>query len=76
MKLDRELKKLRKKLDREKDRLTRELAKVNHMIDAFKRGSGSVVTKVRKFSAASRHKMAEAQRARWAKLRKAKSGGK
>ena len=28
MKLDRELNKLRKKLDREKDRLTRELAKV------------------------------------------------
>ena len=72
MKLDRELKKLRKKLDREKDRLTAELAKVNQMIDAFKRSGGSVVRKVRKFSAASRRKMAEAQRARWAKLRKTK----
>ena len=72
MKLDRELKKLRKKLDREKDRLTAELAKVNQMIDAFKRSGGSVVRKVRKFSAASRRKMAEAQRARWAKVRKAK----
>jgi len=73
MKLDRELNKLRKKLDREKGRLTRELAKVNQMIDAFKRSGGSVIRKVRKFSAASRRKMAEAQRARWAKLRKAKS---
>ena len=72
MKLDRELKKLRKKLDRERDRLTAELAKVNQMIDAFKRSGGSVVRKVRKFSAASRRKMAEAQRARWAKLRKTK----
>jgi len=72
MKLDRELKKLRKKLDRERDRLTAELAKVNQMIDAFKRSGGSVVRKVRKFSAASRRKMAEAQRARWAKVRKAK----
>lgn len=73
MKLDRELNKLRKKLDREKDRLTAELAKVDQMIDAFKRSGGSVVRKVRKFSAASRRKMAEAQRARWAKLRKVKS---
>ena len=62
-------------LHREKNRIQSELQRISNALDALQRLGGRElkreVKKVRKFSLATRKKMAAAQRARWAKLKKA-----
>ena len=55
--------------------LKTELAKIEHLIDAFEKGAkrGAKVGGSR-LSAAARKKISLAQKARWAKTRKAKAG--
>jgi hypothetical protein len=52
-----------------------EVAKIEHLIDAFEKGAkrGAKVVRSR-LSAAARRKISLAQKARWAKTRKAKAG--
>ena len=54
--------------------LKTELAKIEHLIDAFEKGAkrGAKVGRSR-LSAAARKKISIAQKARWAKTRKAKA---
>ncbi len=69
------LKRVVRELRREKDRVQSELHRISSALDALQRlGRRELkreVKKVRKFSLATRKKMAAAQRARWAKLKKA-----
>jgi len=69
------LKRVVRDLQKEKNRVQSELRRISNALDALQRlGRRELkrdVKKVRKFSLAARKKMAAAQRARWAKLRKA-----
>ena len=69
------IKRVVRELRREKNRVQSELQRISNALDALQRLSRNQlkheVKKVRKFSAATRKKMAAAQRARWAKLKKA-----
>ena len=69
------LKRVVKELRKEKSRVQSELERISNALDALQRlGRRELkreVKKARKFSLATRKKMAAAQRARWAKLRKA-----
>jgi hypothetical protein len=54
--------------------LMTELGKIEHLIDAFEKGAKRGATKgVSRLSAAARKKISLAQKARWAKSRKAKA---
>lgn len=63
-----------RELRREKDRVQFELKRISNALDAVQqlgqRGVKRGMKKVRKFSLATRKKMAAAQRARWAKLKR------
>jgi hypothetical protein len=51
-----------------------EVAKIEHLIDAFERGAKRGAKKgVSRLSAAARKKISLAQKARWAKTRKARA---
>jgi hypothetical protein len=51
-----------------------EVAKIEHLIDAFEKGAKRGVKRVgSRLSAAARKKISIAQKARWAKTRKAKA---
>jgi len=66
-----------KQLKEERDRVERQLSGLNAALTAFAgiyRGTAKPTGKRRKMSAKSRAKIAAAQRARWAKVRR--SGGK
>ena len=69
------LKRVVRELCREKSRVQSELERISNALDALQRlGRRELkreVKRVRKFSLATRKKMAAAQRARWAKLKKA-----
>jgi len=69
------LKRVVRDLQKEKSRVQSELQRISGALDALQRlGRPELkreVKKVRKFSLASRKKMAAAQRARWAKIKKA-----
>ena len=69
------LKRVVRELRREKNRVQSELQRISNALDALQRlGRRELkreVKRVRKFSVATRKKMAAAQRARWAKLKKA-----
>ena len=69
------LKRVVRELRREKNRVQSELQRISNALDALQRlGRRELkreVKRVRKFSLATRKKMAVAQRARWAKLKKA-----
>jgi len=69
------IKRVVRELRREKSRVQSELQRISNALDALQRLGRSELKrelkKARKFSAATRKKMAAAQRARWAKLRKA-----
>ena len=54
--------------------LMTELGKIEHLIDAFEKGAKRGAKKgVSRLSAAARRKISMAQKARWAKTRKAKA---
>jgi hypothetical protein len=64
-----------KALRGERTRALKEVAKLDKAIDSLRQlsssnGTGSAHGRVRTMSAAARRKIAKAQRARWAKLRK------
>ena len=69
------LKRVVKELRREKNRVQSELQRISDALDALqklgRRELKREVKKVRRISAAGRKRIAAAQRARWAKLRKA-----
>jgi len=69
------LKRVVRDLRREKNRVQSELQRIINALDALQRlGRRELkreVKRVHRFSLATRKKMAAAQRARWAKLRKA-----
>ena len=69
------IKRVVRELRREENRVQSELQRISNALDALQWLSRSQlkqeVKKVRKFSATTRKKMAAAQRARWAKLKKA-----
>ena len=62
-------------LEEKRRRLDEQIGELRTMLPGFRRNSGSTATsevtppKRKKFSAASRKKMAEAQKARWAKIK-------
>jgi hypothetical protein len=65
-----------KQLKQERDRVERQLSGLNAALAAFAgvyRGTAKPTRKRRKMSAKSRAKIAAAQRARWAKVRKSKA---
>jgi hypothetical protein len=65
-----------KQLKEERDRVERQLSGLNAALMAFARvyrGTAKPTRKRRKMSAKSRAKIAAAQRARWAKVRKSKA---
>jgi hypothetical protein len=63
-----------KELRRRHHLLMTELAKIEHLIDAFEKGAKRAAKVGRsRLSAAARKKISIAQKARWAKSRKAKS---
>ena len=65
-----------KQLKKERDRVEQQLSGLNAALAAFAgvyRGTAKPRRKRRKMSAKSRAKIAAAQRARWAKLRRAKA---
>jgi hypothetical protein len=66
--------KFEKALRKRHHALMTELAKIEHLIDAFEKGAkrGAKVGRSR-LSAAARRKISIAQKARWAKTRKAKA---
>ena len=66
--------KFEKALRKRHHALMTELAKIEHLIDAFERGAKRGA-KVRRssLSAAARKKISTAQKARWAKTRRAKA---
>ena len=62
-----------KALRKRQHSLMTELAKIDHLIDALEKGAKRGAKKgVRTLSAAARKKISLAQKARWAKARKAK----
>jgi hypothetical protein len=64
--------KLEKELRKRHRKLMTELAKVEHLIDAFEKGAklGAKRTNRRRLSAAGRRRISLAQKARWAKRKK------
>jgi hypothetical protein len=66
--------KFEKALRKRNHHLKTELAKIEHLIDAFEKGAkrGAKVSSSR-LSAAARKKISMAQKARWAKIRKSKA---
>ena len=65
--------KFEKALRRRHHSLMTELAKIEHLIDAFEKGAKRGAKKgVSRLSAAARRKISLAQKARWAKARKVK----
>ena len=67
--------KFEKALRKRHHSLMTELAKIEHLIDAFEKGAKRGAKKgVSRLSAAARKKISMAQKARWAKTRKAKAG--
>jgi ABC-type protease/lipase transport system fused ATPase/permease subunit len=68
------VRKFEKELRRRHHLLMTELAKIEHLIDAFEKGAKRGAKKVgSRLSAAARKKISLAQKARWAKTRKAKA---
>ena len=66
--------KFEKELRKRHRSLMTEVAKIEHLIDAFEKGAKRGAKKVgSRLSAAARKKISIAQKARWAKTRKAKS---
>ena len=66
--------KFEKALRKRPHALMTELAKIEHLIDAFEKGAKRGAKKVgSRLSAAARKKISLAQKARWAKTRKAKA---
>ena len=64
------------RLKKERDRVEQQLSGLNDALEAFAgvyRGTAKPGRKRRKMSVAARRKIAAAQRARWAKLRRAKA---
>src|SRR5262245_5661249 len=61
-------------LEAERDRLSRELNQLNHVLKTLGKSSGNgrrgMRRRRRKFSAETRRKIAKAQHARWAELKK------
>ena len=67
--------KFEKELRKRHHTLMTEVAKIEHLIDAFEMGAKRGAKKgVCRLSAAARKKISMAQKARWAKTRKAKAG--
>jgi hypothetical protein len=67
--------KFEKALRKRHDALMTELAKIEHLIDAFEKGAKRGAKKVgSRLSAAARKKISIAQKARWAKTRKPTKG--
>jgi hypothetical protein len=63
--------KFEKELRKRHHKLMTELAKIEHLIDAFERGAkGSKPKKRARLSAAGRRRISMAQKARWAKTKK------
>jgi hypothetical protein len=67
--------KFEKALRKRYQHLKTEMAKIEHLIDAFEKGAKRGAKKVSRLSAAARRKISLAQKARWAKIRKAKVKG-
>ena len=68
------LTKFEKELRKRHHMLMTEVAKIEHLIDAFEKGAKRGAKKVGdRLSAAARRKISMAQKARWAKTRKAKA---
>lgn len=66
--------KFEKELRKRHRALMIEVAKIEHLIDAFERGAKRGAKKgVSRLSAAARKKISLAQKARWAKTRKARA---
>jgi hypothetical protein len=66
--------KFEKALRKRHHSLMTELGKIEHLIDAFEKGAKRGAKKgVSRLSAAARRKISLAQKARWAKTRKAKA---
>jgi hypothetical protein len=66
--------KFEKELRKRHHSLMAEVAKIEHLIDAFEKGAKRGAKKVgSRLSAAARKKISIAQKARWAKTRKAKA---
>jgi hypothetical protein len=67
--------KFEKELRKRHRSLMTEVAKIQHLIDAFEKGAKRGAKKgVSRLSAAARKKISMAQKARWAKAKKAKAG--
>ena len=67
--------KFEKQLRKRHHSLMTEVAKIEHLIDAFEKGAKRGLKKGgSRLSAAARKKISLAQKARWAKTRKAKAG--
>jgi ABC-type protease/lipase transport system fused ATPase/permease subunit len=67
--------KLEKQLRKRHHSLMTEVAKIEHLIDAFEKGAKRGLKKGgSRLSAAARKKISLAQKVRWAKARKAKAG--
>ena len=67
--------KFEKQLRKRHHSLMTEVAKIEHLIDAFEKGAKRGLKKGgSRLSAAARKKISLAQKARWAKARKAKAG--
>ncbi|HLX82515.1 MAG TPA: hypothetical protein VKR59_01365, partial [Terriglobales bacterium] len=66
--------KFEKELRKRHHSLMTEVAKIEHLIDAFEKGAKRGAKRVEsRLSAAARKKISVAQKARWAKTRKAKA---
>ena len=66
--------KFEKELRKRHHSLMTEVAKIEHLIDAFEKGAKRGAKKgVSSLSAAARKKISLAQKARWAKVKKAKA---
>ena len=66
--------KFEKELRKRHHSLMTEVAKIEHLIDAFEKGAKRGAKRVEsRLSAAARKKISIAQKARWAKTRKAKA---
>jgi len=67
--------KFEKALRKKHHALMTDLAKIEHLIDAFEKGAKRGAKKgVSRLSAAARKKISLAQKARWARAKKAKAG--
>ena len=65
--------KFEKELRKRHHSLMAEVAKIEHLIVAFEKGAKRGAKKVSRLSAAARKKISLAQKARWAKAKKAKA---